>query len=34
MEIALDIEEAEEEEVSKKTRRGRKQKDVGSGEEI
>ena len=34
VEIALDIEEAEEEEVSKKTRRGRKQKDVGSGEEI
>ena len=34
VEIALDIEEAEEEEVSKKTRRGGKQNDEGSGEEI
>ena len=34
MEIALDIEEAEEEEVSKKTRSVRKRKDEGSSEEI
>ena len=34
MEIALDIEEAEEEEVSKKTSRGRNRKDDESGEEM
>ena len=34
VEIALDIEEAEEEEVSKKTRSVRKRKDEGSSEEI